>query len=132
LIKDEDHSVRRRAVVSLVKIGGDQCTQTLVDLFTSKEFGLLSHDCKLSMLVVIRNLSSAGQRRAIQAVFGMKALFKKKPLEDTKLSLIEIMHLMNQEVASEMLGKMIAKSSGKLRKAAEAALEKVNRADKTH
>ena len=132
LLKDEEHSVRRRAAVSLVKLGGEQCARTLASFFTSREFGLLSHDSKLSMLLVTRNLPPAAQRRVIHAVFTMKRLLKKKPVEDTKAALIEIMHLMNAEVASEILGKIAAKSSGKLRKAVEAALEKVNRVDRMH
>ena len=68
LVNDHDDSVRRRAVVSLVKIRGEGAVETLVRLFTSKEFGQLSHDSKLSMLVAVRNLSSKAQMQVIQAV----------------------------------------------------------------
>lgn len=132
LLKDEDQSVRRRAVVSLVKIGADDCAETLIDLFTSKDFGLLPHESKRSMLLVTRNLAPSDQKRVIRAVFGMRNLLKKRSVEDTKMSLVEIMHLMSRDISAEILKKAAAKSSGGLRKAMEAALERLNHAGRMH
>jgi hypothetical protein len=130
LLNDEDQSVRRRAVVSLVKIGGEKCAAILTELYTSKEFGLLPHNSKRSMLLVARNLSPSGQRQVTQAVFGMRNLLKKRPVEDTKAALGEIMHLMNREVAAEILPKVVSKSSGGVRKILESAVERLDRAGK--
>jgi hypothetical protein len=126
LVLDDDHSVRRRALSSLVEISGDGCVDTLVRLFTSNEFHQLNHENKLSMLLVARNLSSAGQREVIRSIMRMRRFLKRRPLEDTKVSLVEIMHLMNKETALEELTRISERSSGRIRKAAEAALEKVN------
>ena len=126
LLNDEDQSVKRRAVVSLVKIGGERCAGTLTELFTSKEFGLLPHNSKRSMLLVTRNLQPSGQRQVIQAVFGMKNLFNKKPAEDTKIALGEIMHLMHKDVAREILKKTLARASGGVRKTLESALGRLD------
>jgi hypothetical protein len=45
---------------------------------------------------------------------------------------VEILHLMNKDIAAEILKKVVAKSSGGLRKEAEAALERVNRDRRMH
>ncbi|MFH1314573.1 MAG: HEAT repeat domain-containing protein [Candidatus Eisenbacteria bacterium] len=132
LLNDEDQSVRRRAVVSLVKIGGERCAETLTELYTSKEFGLLPHNAKRSMLLVTRNLPPSGQKQIIQAVFGMRNLLKKKPVEDTKVALGEIIHLMNRNVAAEILKKVVSKSSGSVRKTLESALERLDLAGRIH
>lgn len=129
MVKDEDHSVRRRAVISLAKIGGDRCIETLLGFYTSKEFGLLSHESKLSMLLAIRNLPPHCQKRIIEAILKMRSFFKRKPIEDTKASLIEILHLMEEDVAGEALHRLLTRSSGRLRDLAEAVARKVSNGD---
>jgi hypothetical protein len=130
LLADPDHSVRRRAVVSLVRISGEKAVDTLTELFTSKDFNLASHDCKLSMLLAVRSLPPQTQRKMIERVFKMRSLFRRKPIEDTKIALLEIIHLMDSDVAYDTLEPLVTGSSGKLRKAAEAALKKVKDADR--
>jgi hypothetical protein len=131
LIFDEDHSVRRRAVTSLVEISGDGSVETLMSLFTSDDFHGLPHDSKLSMLLVIRSLSPRGQLEMIRGILKTRRFFKHGPVEDTKISLIEIMHLMNREIVLPELDRICKKTSGRARKAAEAALEKANHEDGT-
>jgi hypothetical protein len=130
LVWDPDHSVRRRAVVSLVRISGEQAVDTLTDLFTSKEFNGASHDCKLSMLLAIRSLPPDPQRKMTEKIFRMRSLFRRKSIEDTKIALTEIIHLMQPDVSLEVLEAVTSKSSGKLRRAARAALKKVKDANR--
>jgi hypothetical protein len=132
LVNDTDDSVRRKAVVSMVKICGEGAVETLAKLFTSKEFSRLSHDSKLSMLIAIRNLPSAAQMQAIRTILKMRAFLRRRPIEDTKIALIEIMHLMDQDVAFEVLDVLVDNSSGKISKAARATLKKVRDADRTY
>jgi len=129
LILDEDHAVRRRALSSLVEISGDGSAETLLSLFTSNDFHNLAHDSKLSMLLVIRSLSPRRQLEMIKSILKMRRFFKRKPLEDTKVSLIEIMHLMNREIAVPELEHICEHASGRIRKAAETALMKVDDED---
>lgn len=129
LISDDDHAVRRRALSSLVDISGDGSAETLLNLFTSSEFHNLAHDSKLSMLLVLRNLSSRKQLEMIKSILKARRFFKRKPLEDTKVSLVEIMHLMNKEVALPELERICDHASGRIRKAAEIALKKVDDED---
>jgi HEAT repeat protein len=131
LINDEDHAVRRRALTTLAEITGDRCTDTLVSLFTSKDFHQLSHDSKLSMLLVIRSLSPVGQRGVIEAILKSRRLFRRKPLDDTKAALTELAHLMDPEVAGDCLRWLVKHSSGKLRQAAKTTLEKVDHGNRT-
>ena len=131
LIRDEDHSVRRRALISLIEIRGEDAVDTLIDLFTSKEFHQLSHDSKLSMLLVIKTLSPTGQQRVIDAIFRMRSFFRRKPIDDTKAALIEITHLMNNRVAQESLGWLAKHSSGRLRQSAKTVLKKVKHDGRT-
>jgi hypothetical protein len=126
LITDTDHAVRRRALSSLVEISGDGSVDTLVNLFTSSDFHELPHESKLSMLLSVRSLSPHGQQDVIRSLMRMRRFLKRKPLEDTKAALIEIMHLFDADVAEQELDRICAKSSGRIRKAAEAALEKIN------
>jgi HEAT repeat protein len=132
LIRDEDHSVRRRALISLIEIRGEESVDTLVSLFTSNDFHLLSHDSKLSMLLVIKTLPPIGQQRVIDAVFRMRRFFRRRPMDDTKAALLEIMHLMNEHVTQESLGWLVKHSSGRLRQSAKTALKKVNDDRRTH
>jgi hypothetical protein len=125
LVNDSDHAVRRRALVSMVEIGGERTVDTLKQVFTSKEFNLLSHDYKLSMLLVIRSLPQDAQSEIILSIFRMRRFFKRRPIEDTKTALIEILHLMNEETALAALQDLINSSSAKIRKAAENAMRKV-------
>jgi HEAT repeat protein len=129
LILDEDHAVRRSALSSLVEISGDGSAGTLMGLFTSNDFHNLAHDSKLSMLLVIRSLSPRRQSEMIKGILKTRRFFKRKPLEDTKVSLIEIMHLMNREIAVPELEHMCEHASGRIRKAAETALKKVDDED---
>jgi HEAT repeat protein len=129
LILDEDHAVRRRALSSLVEISGDGAVESLISLFTSSEFHELNHENKLSMLLVVRSLSARGQQEVIKSIMGMRRLLKRKPLEDTKISLIEVMHLMDEDTAVTELRHLCSGGSGRIRKAAQAALEKVNHED---
>ncbi len=131
LIHDDDHSVRRRALTTLAEITGDRCADTLIKLFTSKDFHQLSHDSKLSMLLVIRTLSPVGQRRVIEAILKSRSLFKRKPMDDTKAALIELAHLMDPEVAEDCLRWLSKHSSGKLRQAAKTTLGKVDHGNRT-
>jgi len=131
LINDEDHSVRRRALTTLAEITGDRCADTLIELFTSKDFHQLSHDSKLSMLLVIRALSPVGQRRVIEAILKSRSLFKRKPMDDTKAALTELAHLMDPEVAGECLRWLSKHSSGKLKQAAKTTLAKVDHGNRT-
>jgi HEAT repeat protein len=131
LINDEDHSVRRRALTTLAEITGDRCADTLIGLFTSKDFHQLSHDSKLSMLLVIRALSPVGQRRVIEAILKSRSLFKRKPMDDTKAAVTELAHLMDPEVAADCLRWLSKHSSGKLKQAARTTLEKVDHGNRT-
>jgi HEAT repeat protein len=132
LLNDPDASVRRRAVVSLVKICGAQATDALIGLFTTKEFNAQSHDYKLSILLAIRSLSPQPQRDVLGAIFKMRSFLRRRPIEDPKIALIEIMHLMDHDVALQTLDYLVNSSSGKTGKAAKNALKKVrdeNRVD---
>lgn len=132
LVNDPDDSVRRKAVVSMVKVCGDGAVETLVKLFTSKDFGQLSHDSKLSMLIAIRNLPAPAQLKVIRALLKMRGFLKRRSIEDTKLALLEIIHLMDQDVAFDVLDLLVSSASGKLAKAAKAAQKKVRDADRTY
>jgi HEAT repeat protein len=131
LINDDDHAVRRRALTTLAEITGDRCADTLTELFTSKDFHQLSHDSKLSMLLVIRALSPVGQRRVIEAILKSRSLFKRKPMDDTKAALTELAHLMDPEVAGDCLRWLSKHSSGKLKQAAKSTLTKVDHGNRT-
>jgi tetratricopeptide (TPR) repeat protein len=126
LVLDDDHTVRRRALSSLVEITGDGSTETLIGLFTSNEFHYLTHDSKLSMLLVVRSLSPRGQQEVIRSIMKMRRFFKRGPLEDTKISLLEVIHLMDRETALDEIERARHTSSGRIRKAAETALEKID------
>jgi HEAT repeat protein len=132
LIHDDDHSVRRRALTSLVEMSGDKSVDTLINLFTKKEFHQLSHDSKLSMLLVIKMLSPSGQQKVLDSVFRIRTFFTKKPVEDTKAALTEIAHLMSREVAQESLKWLAKHSTGRLRQAAKTALKKVEHGTRKH
>ena len=70
------------------------------------------------------------QRKMIERILKMRSLFRRKPIEDTKLALLEIIHLMDSDMAYDTLEPLVTGSSGKLRKAAEVALKKVKDADR--
>jgi hypothetical protein len=128
LIQDTDHSVKLRALASMVEIGGERSAQALVSLFTSKEFNNYPHDRKLSMLIIIRNMRPDAQEEVILAIFRMRGLFRRKAFDDTKAALVEIIHLMDQDVAGDCLEQLADHSSGKLKRAAENALRKIDNA----
>ena len=132
LAYDSDHAVRRRALVSMVEIGGEGTVDTLRHVFTSKEFHLLSHDYKLSMLLVIRSLSSEAQSTVLMSIFKMRGFLRRRHIEDTKIALIEILHLMNEDTALAALQDLIHNSSPKIRKAATNAMRKVHHVNRVN
>jgi hypothetical protein len=125
LIEDPDQGVRRRALTSLVDISGDQSTEILMSLYTSKEFHALPHEGKVSMLLAMWGLSSSAQHKVITKIMQTRRFFKRKPLENTKIALVEILHLMDSEVAMSELRRIRDRCSGAIKKAAGTALEKI-------
>jgi hypothetical protein len=129
MTQDQNPSVRRRALVSLVEIGGERCLHTLLDLFTSKEFILLPRDKKSSMLMVTRNLPAADQRRIIDAIFQMRGWFRRRSIEDTKAAVVEILHLMHGDTVSYFADNLADRAPESLQKAIDLALKKAWRDD---
>ncbi|HVP57816.1 MAG TPA: HEAT repeat domain-containing protein [bacterium] len=127
LLQDENPSVRRTALGSIVEIGGSGCVQTLANLFTSKEFNLLERDRKTSMLLALRKLSSEDQKNVVEAVMGMHGWRLRKALEETKSAVIDILHLMHPDVVDYFDDELLQHLSGRLRKAAEHAIKKARR-----
>jgi len=93
LVNDEDPLVRRRALVTLVDVRGEDCEEFLINLFTSKQFSALSHDHKKGMLLVIKKLPEEMQDRVSESVFGMGGLFQRKSVQDTKKALTEVLNM---------------------------------------
>jgi hypothetical protein len=77
------------------------------------------------MLLTVRGLPADGQRRLMEAVLDKRSLFGRGRVEDTKLVLLDVAHLMDPEVSIEVLGRLAERASGRIRKAAEEALRKV-------
>jgi hypothetical protein len=127
LIQDEHPSVRRKALGSLVEIGGERCVETLMGLFTSKEFNLLPRDRKTSMLLVMRKLPPEDQKQIVETIFRMRGWLRRKALEETKAAMVDILHLMHGDVVEYFAVNLIQHVSGPLRRAAETALRKVRR-----
>jgi hypothetical protein len=99
LIDDEDPLVRRRALVTIVDIEGEQCEDFLTEVFTSKQFGMLSHDQKKGMLLVIRRLPGEVQERVANSVLAMGGLFQRKSTQDTKKALTEVLNMKSEPEA---------------------------------
>jgi HEAT repeat protein len=125
LLNDPDPSVRRRALGSLVEVGGEEAVDTLVRIFTSKEFRLLPRDRKIGDLLLIRKLPPPGQRQIMLTILRLRSFFKRKAVEEIKIALIEVMHLMDPDVVYDLLKQMEEGSSRNVRRAARIALRKV-------
>jgi hypothetical protein len=96
LIDDEDPLVRRRALVTIVDIEGEECEDYLTEVFTSKQFAMLSHDQKKGMLLVIRRLPEEVQKRVANSVLAMGGLFQRKSTQDTKKALTEVLNMRSE------------------------------------
>jgi surfactin synthase thioesterase subunit len=125
LLGDSDPAVRRNALSSLAEIMGEDALGHLVEMFTSNDFTELPHERKLSMLIVTRSLPPRGQKELMRVVFGMKGFLKRKQIEDTKVAMLEISHLLDRDTMRPFLEEIADRSSGRLNKAARAALEKI-------
>jgi hypothetical protein len=93
LVNDDDPLVRRRALVTIVDMEGEQCEDFLTEVFTSKQFAMLSHDQKKGMLLVIRKLPEEVQERIANSIFGLGGLFQRKSAQDTKKALTEVLNM---------------------------------------
>jgi hypothetical protein len=93
LISDEDPLVRRRALVAIVDIEGEECQDFLTEVFTSKQFAMLSHDQKKGMLLVIKKLPEAVQERISSSILAMGGIFQRKSTQDTKKALTEVLNM---------------------------------------
>jgi hypothetical protein len=131
LIKDQHSTVRRKALASLVEIGGERCMETLVGLFTSREFNLLARDRKTSMLLAMRRLPPEGQKRILDTVFKMRSWRHRRSLDDTKAAMVDILHLLPSEVVDYFEDNLATHAPRSLDKAIDAALKKVRRDEPT-
>ena len=127
LIQDPHPSVRRKALGSLVEIGGERCVQILTELFASKEFNLLPRDRKTSMLLVTRRLPPENQKKIIETIFKMRGWLRKKSFEDTKAAVVDILHLMHADTIDYFADNLAQSAPSALRRPIEAALKKVRR-----
>jgi hypothetical protein len=93
LINDEDPLVRRRALVTIADVEGEQCEDFLAEVFTSRQFSMLTHDQKKGMLLVIRRLPEDVQERIANSVLAMGGLFQRKSTQDTKRALTEVLNM---------------------------------------
>jgi len=101
LINDEDPLVRRRALVTIADIEGEDCEDFLTEVFTSKQFAMLSHDQKKGMLLVIRRLPQEVQKRVANSVLAMGGLFQRKSTQDTKKALTEVLNMRSESEADQ-------------------------------
>jgi hypothetical protein len=131
LIQDQHPTVRRKALASLVEIGGERCMETLVRLFTSREFNLLPRDRKTSMLLATRRLPPEGQKQVLETVFKMRGWRHRRSMDDTKAALVDILHLMPSEVVDYFEDNLAQCAPRSLEKAIDAALRKVRRDEPT-
>ena len=100
LIDDEDPLVRRRALVTIVDVEGEECEEFLTEVFTSKQFAMLSHDQKKGMLLVIKRLPSEVQERIASSVLAMGGIFQRKSTQDTKKALTEVLNMRAESEAA--------------------------------
>jgi hypothetical protein len=100
LIDDEDPLVRRRALVTIVDIEGESSEEFLSEIFTSKQFAMLSHEQKKGMLLVIRRLPQDVQERVAGSVLAMGGLFQRKSTQDTKKALTEVLNMKSEPEAA--------------------------------
>lgn len=96
LIDDEDPLVRRRALVTVTDIEGEKCEEFLAEVFTSKQFAMLSHDQKKGMLLVIRRLPQDVQDRIANSILAMGGIFQRKSTHDTKKALTEVLNMKSE------------------------------------
>ncbi|MGD9141109.1 MAG: HEAT repeat domain-containing protein [bacterium] len=101
LIDDEDPLVRRRALVTITDIEGEKCEDFLTEVFTSKQFAMLSHDQKKGMLLVIRRLPDEVQDRVANTILAMGGIFQRKSTQDTKKALTEVLNMKSEPQDSE-------------------------------
>ena len=127
LTNDPDLAVKRRALVSLVRLSGEEAVQRLITIFTSKDFGRLPHDSKMAMLLAMRGLPPEAQKEIAQTILATRRFFGRREIEDTKLALIQMMHLLDSETALPLLEQVIEKTSGAIRKAAQSCLKRIER-----
>ncbi len=125
LSNDADVGVKRRALVSLVRLEGELSVDRLRRIFTSKEFGRLRHDSKMALLLTMRGLPSQAQGQVAKSILKVRPLIRRRDAEDTKIALVEIAHLLDPAMAEELLEHLIEHSSGRLRKAAQTALKRI-------
>lgn len=100
LINDEDPLVRRRALVTIADIEGERCKDFLVDVFTSKQFAMLTHDQKKGMLLVIKRLPEDVQESIANSILAMGGLFQRRSTQDTKRALSEVLKMRPQSQTS--------------------------------
>lgn len=131
MTQDQNAGVRRKALASMVEIGGDRCVQTLVALFTSKEFNLLPRDRKTGMLLVTRRLPAEGQIQIMETIFKMRGWMRRRSLEETKTAVVDILHLMHRDAVDYFADNLAQTASGTLRRAIDLALKKARRDDST-
>jgi hypothetical protein len=96
LIVDEDPLVRRRALVTITDIEGEKCEDFLTEVFSSKQFALLSHDQKKGMLLVIRRLPEDVQERIANSILALGGIFQRKSTQDTKKALTEVLNMKSE------------------------------------
>ena len=100
LIHDADPLVRRRALVTIADIDGEKSEDFLTEVFTSKQFAMLSQDQKKGMLLVIRRLPQDVQERIANSILAMGGLFQRKSTNDTKKALTEVLNMRSEPEAS--------------------------------
>jgi len=125
LTDDPDIAVKRRALVSLVRLQGEEAVERIVDIFKSKEFGRLSVDSRMAILLTIRSLPPQGQRQVVEEILRTRRFFGKREIETTKIALIQVMHLLDRDVALTAIEQLIERSSGTLQKAARKCLKRM-------
>lgn len=127
LTQDANPSVRRKALASLVELGGERCVKILLDLFTSKEFGALPRDRKTSMLLVIRRLPPAGQREVIETILKMRGWLRRNSLDDTKAAVVDILHLMHVDTVEYVADNLAQRLPRPVQKVIDQAFKRVRR-----
>jgi hypothetical protein len=127
LTRDANPSVRRKALASLVELGGERCIQILLDLFTSKEFAALPRDRKTTMLLVIRRLPPAGQQKVLETIFRMRGWLRRGALDDTKAALADILHLMHPDTVEYVADDLAHNMPRAVQKVIDQAAKRVRR-----
>lgn len=125
LTEDEDIGVKRRALVSLARLQSEKCVDRMGELFTSKEFAKMPHDSKMALLLTIRSLPPQRQYQVAQAILKVRRFIGRRDIEDTKVALMEIAHLLDNEALIKLLHEIAERSSGRLNRAAQNALKRI-------